>query len=167
MKRTALFLLAIVVSVFAFAESKNFKFNYHGYNLYLPEVPKSAGFLGSESDTIVLKYSDDPGEGLVGFSVESGMATGGCDANAFFKEVLGENKEECDRLAVESFQRIFVDGRESGVWLGEDHNFYYFIGDTKTTIFFPTSDSDNKIIKVDTNFLTKKTMKKVFNEYLH
>jgi hypothetical protein len=167
MKRTVLFLLAIVVSVFAFAEGDNFKFNYHGYNFYLPEAPKSAGFLGSENDTIVLKYGDDSGEGLVGFSVESEMATGGCDPEAFFKEVLGETKEGCDGLAVQSFQHVFVDDREAGVWSGEDHNFYYFIGDTKTTVFFATSDSDNKILKVDTNFLTKKTIKKVFNEYLH
>jgi hypothetical protein len=167
MKRTALFLLVLVVSVFAFAENDNFKFVYHGYNFYFPEAPKSAGFLGSENDTIVLKYGDDSGEGLVGFSVESEMATGGCDPEAFFKEVLKEAKEGCDGLAVQSFQHVFVDDREAGVWSGEDHDFYYFIGDNKTTVFFATSDSDNKILKVDTNFLTKKTMKQVFNEYLH
>lgn len=167
MKRTTLFLLAIIFPAFAFAEIDYFKISYHGYNFYLPETPKSAGFLGSENDTIVLKYGDDPGEGLVGFSVESEMATGGCDPKAFFKEVLGKAEEGCDRLAVESFQHVFVDDREAGVWSGEDHNFYYFIGDTQTTVFFATSGSDNKILKVDTNFLTKKTLEKVFNEYLH
>lgn len=141
--------------------------SYHGYNFYLPEAPKAFGFLGSENDTIVLKYGDDPGEGLVGFSVESEMATGGCEPEEFFKEVLGKAGNDCDRLAVESFQHIFVEDRDVGVWSGEGHNFYYFVGDPKTTVFFAARDSDNKILKVDTNFLTKKTLKKLFNEYLH
>ncbi len=167
MKRTTLFLLAIIFSTFAFAESNNFKMSYHGYNFYLPETPKASGFLGSENDTIVLKYGDDPGEGLVGFSVESEMATGGCDPEDFFKAVLGKTDKDCDSLAVESFQHVFVDDRDAGVWSGEGHNFYYFIGDLKTTVFFATSNSDNKILKVDTNFLTINTLKKVFTEYLH
>ncbi|WP_288354057.1 hypothetical protein [uncultured Marinobacter sp.] len=167
MKRTTLFILAITFSTFAFAESDHFKMSYHGYNFYLPETPKASGFLGSENDTIVLKYGDDPGEGLVGFSVESEMATGGCEPEEFFKEVLGKTKKGCDRLAVESFQHVFVDDRDAGVWSGERHNFYYFIGDPEITVFFATSDSDSKILKVDTNFLTKKKLKKVFNEYLH
>jgi len=90
MKRTTLFLLAITFSTFAFAESGYFKMSYHGYNFYLPEAPKASGFLGSENDTIILKYGEDPGEGLVGFSVESEMATDGCDPEEFFKEVLGK-----------------------------------------------------------------------------
>lgn len=167
MKRITLVLLAIMLSTFAFAESDYFKMSYHGYNFYLPETPKSAGFLGSENDTIVLKYGDDPGEGLVGLSVEGDMATGDCDPEDFFKEVLEKADKGCDRLAVESFQRVFVDNRDAGVWSGEGHNFYYFIGDPKTTVFFATSDSDNKILKVDTNFLTRKKLEKVFNEYLH
>lgn len=167
MKRTTLFLLAITFSTFTFAESDHFKMSYHGYNFYLPEAPKTFGFLGSENDTIVLKYGDDPGEGLVGFSVESEMATGGCDPEEFFKEVLGKAENDCDRLAVESFQHIFFEDRDVGVWSGEGHNFYYFVGDPKTTVFFATRDSNNKILKVDTNFLTKKTLKKLFNEYLH
>lgn len=167
MKRATLFLLTIIFSTFVFAESDYFKMSYHGYNFYLPETPKSSGFLGSENDTIVLKYGDVSGEGLVGFSVESEMGTGGCDPDAFFKEVLGKAEKGCDRLAVESFQHVFVDDRDAGVWSGEGHKFYYFIGDPKATVFFATNDSDNKIIKVDTNFLTKKTLEKVFNEYLN
>ena len=167
MKRTTLFLLAITFSTFAFAESGHFKMSYHGYNFYLPEAPKASGFLGSENDTVVLKYGEDPGEGLVGFSIESEMATGGCDPEEFFKEVLGKTEKGCDRLAVESFQHVFVENRDVGVWSGEDHNFYYFVGDPKTTVFFATRDSDNKILKVDTNFLTKKTLKRLFKEYLH
>tara|TARA_R110000823_G_C15836843_1_gene490771 strand:- start:70 stop:573 length:504 start_codon:yes stop_codon:yes gene_type:complete len=167
MKRTTLFLLAITFSTFAFAESGYFKMSYHGYNFYLPEAPKASGFLGSENDTIILKYGEDPGEGLVGFSVESEMATDGCDPEEFFKEVLGKTEKGCDRLAVESFQHVFVEDRDVGVWSGEDHNFYYFVGDPKITVFFATRDSDKKILKVDTNFLTKKTLKRLFKEYLH
>ena len=167
MKRTTLFLLAITFSTFVFAESGYFKMSYHGYNFYLPEAPKASGFLGSENDTVVLKYGEDPGEGLVGFSVESEMATDGCDPEEFFKEVLGKTEKGCDRLAVESFQHVFVEDRDVGVWSGEDHNFYYFVGDPKITVFFATRDSDKKILKVDTNFLTKKTLKRLFKEYLH
>ena len=159
--------MAITFSTFAFAESGYFKMSYHGYNFYLPEAPKASGFLGSENDTIILKYGEDPGEGLVGLSVESEMATDGCDPEEFFKEVLGKTEKGCDRLAVESFQHVFVEDRDVGVWSGEDHNFYYFVGDPKTTVFFATRDSDKKILKVDTNFLTKKTLKRLFKEYLH
>src|SRR5690606_28702747 len=163
MQRTTLCLMAITFSTFAFAESGYFKMSYHGYNFYLPEAPKASGVLASEYDTVVLWY----GEGLVGVSVESDVATGGCDPEESFKEVLAKTEKGCDRLAVESFQHVFVEDRDVGVWSGEDHNFYYFVGDPKTTVFFATRDSDNKILKVDTNFLTKKTLKRLFKEYLH
>lgn len=160
-------MLAIIFPALVFADSDYFKISYHGYNFYLPEPPESVGFLGSENDTIILKYSDNPGEGLIGFSVESEMMTGGCDPEAFFREVMGETEKSCDRLAVESFQYIFVNDRDVGVWLGKDHNFYYFVGDIKAAVFFVTGDSGDQILKVDTNFLTKKALKKVFKEYLY
>ena len=33
---------------------------------------------------------------------------------------------------------VFVENRDVGVWSGEDHNFYYFVGDPKTTTFRAT-----------------------------
>jgi hypothetical protein len=167
MKRIAFFLFTIVFSVFALAESNDFKFVYHGLNFYIPEAPKSAGFLGTENDTIVIKYGDNPGENLIGFSAENEMKTGGCEPEDFFKETLGEIKAGCDELAVGTFRRVFVDDRDTGVWSGEKYNFYYFIGDKKTTIFFASGEPSTKILKVDSNFLTKNLMKRVFKEYLH
>lgn len=167
MKRIAFLLFTIAFSVFASAESNDFKFAYHGFNFYIPEAPKSAGFLGSVNDTVVVKYGDKPGENLIGFSVENKMKTGGCEPVAFFKETLGVVKAGCDELAIESFRHVFVDDRDAGVWSGENYDFYYFIGGTRTTVFFVSGTLDTGILKVDSNFLTKKLMKRVFKEYLH
>lgn len=166
MKRKALFLFIAFLSSIASAESNDFKFVYHGLNFYIPDAPKSAGFLGTESDTIIFKYGDNPGEKLIGFSVENKMETGGCEPVPFFNEVLGKENTGCDELAVQSFRHVFVEDREAGVWSSKSRDFYYFISDKKSTIFFASGTPETKIIKVDSNFLTRKQIKQVFKEYV-
>lgn len=166
MKRKALFLFIVFFSSFASAESNDFKFVYHGLKFYIPDAPKSAGFLGTENDTVIFKYGNNPGEKLIGFSIENKMETGGCEPAPFFNEALGKENTGCEELAVKSFRHVFVDDRESGVWPGENHDFYYFISDNKSTIFFTSGSPETKIIKVDSNFLTKKQIKRVFKEYV-
>lgn len=167
MKKMTLFVCLLSFSFLAFADSRNFKFVYQGLDFYIPEAPKSAGFLGTSSGTIIFKYGDEPGENLIGFSVEKDMETGGCEPVSFFKEVVGLAKTGCDELAVESFRRVFVDDREVGTWSGDNHDFFYFIGNKKSTIFFASGDPETRILKVDTNFLTKNLIKQVFNEHLN
>jgi len=166
--KTIVFFLVIIFSGVALAEDQNdyFKFVYHGFDFYIPEAPKSAGFLGSPNKTIIVKYGDAPGEKLVGFSVENEMETGECEPEFFFREVLGEVEAGCGELAVESFRRVFVDDRETGVWSGERYDFYYFFGNKRSTIFFASEVPDKAILKVDSNFLTKNQIKRAFKAYL-
>lgn len=73
----------IFFSSFASAEINDFRFVYHGLKFYIPDAPKSVGFLGTDSDTIIFKYGDNPGEKLIGFSIENKMKTGGCEPVPF------------------------------------------------------------------------------------
>lgn len=84
----------------------------------------------------------------------------------FFNEVLGKENTGCDELAIQSFRHVFVEDREAGVWSGKSRDFYYFISDKKSTIFFASGTPEEKIIKVDSNFLTRKQIKQLFKEHV-
>jgi len=56
--------------------------------------------------------------------------------------------------------------RDSGIWLSDNKEFFYFIGSDKSTVFFVEKGNDSKTFKIESNFLSKERIKKIFSSYL-
>ena len=80
--------------------------------------------------------------------------------------MLGKDVSECDAEAVESFRYVFMQNRDSGNWSSGNKEIFFFIGSDKSTVFLLSEGSDNKTYKIESNFLSKKRIKKIFASHL-
>jgi hypothetical protein len=135
-------------------------------NQSLPNNPSVIGYLGTDSEILIAKYSDEPGKSIVGFSLDKEVNTGGCGPRVFFKSVLSKGTSECDAEAVESFRYVFMKNRDSGTWSNGNKEIFYFIGSDKSTVFLVEEGAGNKTYKIESNFLSKKGIKEIFSSHL-
>ena len=148
------------------ASANDLRIVYGELDFYIPNNPSVVGYLGTDSEILIAKYSDEPGKNIVGFSLDNEVNTGGCSPEIFFKSVLRKNEFECDAHAVESFQYVFMKNRDSGIWSSSNHVFFYFIGSDKSTVFLIEKGVDSNTYKIESNFLNKKEIRKIFSSYL-
>ncbi len=147
------------------ASDSNLRIVYGENDFYIPSNPSVVGYLGTDSEILIAKYSDEPGKDIVGFSVDKEVNTGGCSPGVFFKSVLSKNEPECDKKAIESFRYVFMKNRDSGIWSSGDKEFFYFIGSDKSTVFLTEKGTDKKTYKIESNFLSKEGVKDIFASY--
>ncbi|TBW52567.1 hypothetical protein EZI54_16125 [Marinobacter halodurans] len=166
MRYISILLVTLVIPAFAFANDNGLRVVYKHYDFYPPANPVAVGFLGSDNNTLIFKYSPDAGDNIVGFSTEDELNTGGCDPEAFFTNVLNKNNANCDELSLKTFRHVFAKDRETGIWSNGEYKFYYFLGKKHSTVFFIPNNIAAKIIKVDSNFLTKNEMKSLLRDYV-
>ncbi|MDL0432859.1 hypothetical protein QPM17_17075 [Marinobacter sp. TBZ242] len=148
------------------ASERDLRIVYGELDFFIPNNPVVVGYLGTGSEILIAKYSDEPGKDIIGFSLDKEVNTGGCSPEVFFRSVLNANEAECNTDAVESFRYVFMKNRDSGNWSGDDKEFFYFIGSDKSTVFMTEKTSDNKTYKIESNFLSKKRIKGIFSSYL-
>lgn len=150
----------------ALAHERPLHIVYQDFDFYVPENPTTIGYLGTENNILIAKYSDKPGEKVIGFSVENDMNTAGCKPDQFFASATNEVGVDCDKSSMEAFRHVFVDNREVGAWNGEEYNFYYFVADNMSTVFVTGDEPASIILKIDSNFLTRQQIKQVVTKYL-
>jgi hypothetical protein len=163
------FFILALISFFPFslsASESDLRIIYGELDFYIPNNPVVVGYLGTDSEILIAKYSDEPGKDIVGFSLDKEVNTGGCRPEAFFRSVLSESEAECDGGAVESFRYVFMKNRDSGIWSGGDNEFFYFIGSDKSTIFMTEKGADSRTYKIESNFLSKERIKDIFSSHL-
>jgi hypothetical protein len=163
-----LFVLALmsILPLSLSASGSDLRIVYGELDFYIPNSPNVVGYLGTDSEILIAKYSDEPGKDIVGFSLDKEVNTGGCSPVVFFKSVLSKKESECDAKAIESFRYVFMKNRDSGIWSSGNKEFFYFIGSDKSTVFFIEEGTDNKTYKIESNFLSKEGIKGIFSSYL-
>lgn len=148
------------------ASGSDLRIVYGELDFYIPNNPNVVGYLGTDSEILIAKYSDELGKDIVGFSLDKEVNTGGCSPVVFFESVLSKSESECDAKAIESFRYVFMRNRESGVWSSDNKEFFYFVGSDKSTVFLIEKGADNKTYKIESNFLSKEGVKDIFSSYL-
>jgi hypothetical protein len=154
MKKFALLLTLAITSATACAQTdQTITAVYSGMKFQVPDAPVIFGALGQSNDILLIKYSHTPGERYISFSTENSLDTGGCEMGDFFEVVLEQNSENgCEKSAVESFQSVFVEGTSSGVWQGEERDYYNFLSDKERSFVFFSSES-GQLVKLESDFL--------------
>ena len=166
MKAFFIFAIMSIIPLSLSANGNDLRIVYGELDFYIPSNPKVIGYLGTDSEILIAKYSDEPGKSIIGFSLDKEVNTGGCGPRVFFKSVLNKDASECDAEAVESFRYVFMKNRDSGTWSSGNKEIFYFIGSDKSTVFLVEEGSDNKTYKIESNFLSEKGIKKIFASHL-
>jgi hypothetical protein len=163
MKKRILFLITLALtSMAACAQSgQAITAVFSGMKFQVPEEPLIVGALGQNNGILLIKYSLSAGESYISFSAEDSLDTGGCERADFFITAIGAKPESlCDETAVKSFQSVFRNGSDSGVWRDDQQDFYYFLSDNERSfVFFSTSDG--RLVKLESDFLDSEGLREV------
>jgi hypothetical protein len=166
MKAFFIFAIMSIIPLSLSASGNDLRIVYGELDFYIPNNPSVIGYLVTDSEILIAKYSDEPGKSIVGFSLDKEVNTGGCGPRVFFKSVLSKGTSECDAEAVESFRYVFMKNRDSGTWSNGNKEIFYFIGSDKSTVFLVEEGAGNKTYKIESNFLSKKGIKEIFSSHL-
>ncbi|KKN55480.1 hypothetical protein LCGC14_0582070 [marine sediment metagenome] len=156
-KRVLLLTTLAFASIAACAQSdQTITAVFSGMKFQVPETPVIVGTLGQSNNMLLIKYSQSAGKRYISFSTEDSLDTGRCERADFFMAVIGtEPANHCDETAVTSFQNVFRNGSDSGVWNTDERDFYYFLSDDdRSFVFF--SSNDGRLIKLESDFLDAK-----------
>jgi hypothetical protein len=164
----ALFIFAImsIIPFSLLASGNDLRIVYGELDFYIPKDPRVIGYLGTDSEILIAKYSDEPGKSIIGFSLDKEINTGGCDPRVFFKSALSKSSSECDEKAIDAFRYVFMKNRDSGIWSSGNKDFFYFIGADKSTVFLVAEGTDKNTFKIESNFLGKEAIKRIFASHL-
>lgn len=142
----------------------NVQLVYSGFDFLIPPGQSAVGSNGGEDNFLVFRYGEQKGKRYLAFTDMSNDLSikYGCEAIDFFSEVFESNgNEKCNRNELVNFKKVFLLGAEIGVWKGGDATAYYTIGDSQSFVFL---FGNNRIIKIDTDFLTEGALKSVLAE---
>lgn len=165
MKKTALLIGLAFSSLSACAQTDQFiTAAYGGMKFQVPESPVIVGSLGADNDILLVKYSDTIGKQYISFGTENILETGGCGWSDFFEATLSEKKTHgCGRASVESFQKVFVQGGDSGIWKIADKVYYHFLSHQGASFVFFESNNGN-LIKLESDFLDSDGFRRVLGD---
>ncbi len=155
MKKLVLLLTTLALtSIAACAQSdQTITAVFSGMKFQVPEAPVVVGALGQSNNILLIKYSLSAGKRYISFNTEDRLDTGGCDRADFFIAVIGAKPaNQCNEAAVTSFQSVFPNGSDSGVWRSDERDFYYFLSDDDRSFVFFNSNNE-RLIKLESDFL--------------
>jgi hypothetical protein len=131
---------------------------YSGISFKIPKHPVAIGHIGRGSDSLIIKYSRDPGNKYISISKEVDLNFEGCSPNHFFEMILSDTVPSACEGSISAFREIFVKNSSHGAWLGSEHKFYYFIIGDNSSFIFSVLD-DGLVIKFESDFLVKSELK--------
>ncbi len=169
MRQLLTFLLLSLLGLLALAataQGNAMRVVYKQFDFYIPEDPVLVAYLGTNSEILAVKYSEQQGKKYVSFGREHGLTKNGCPLATFFEEVLRKSIEDCHEGAVKSFQAVFANDADSGSWSGASHKFFYFISKNQSTVFVLPEEPGDTLYKVESDYLDKAGVKAIFSKYL-
>lgn len=168
MTRMVLILLATLTASCSFAnntaQDDHIKLVYNGLDLRVPAGHSTIGSLPERDGFLVLRYGEAQGRDYIGFARSNPAKQADCDTSTFFEALIQDGPEkDCKEEELEAFRHVFLEGAEAGVWQIEGHSLYHVIDDELAIVF--AVDDDGGVVKVDSDFLDKEQLKRVFDSH--
>ena len=143
------------------ASGKSFKLSYSGINVSIPAGQKAIGSAGGEGNFLVFKFSEKAGKKYLAFTdiTKDNSIKYGCDTNIFFSVLYKESANNtCNVEELAAYEHVFLKDTDHGIWVTGSIKAYYMVGKTQSFVFL---FSKNKIIKIDSDFLSKDQLKNI------
>jgi hypothetical protein len=162
-----LFLIIALFSLPSCAEEKNHqvRFIYAGFDFYVPSNPTVVGAEGGEENFTFFRFGPKKGSDYLAFTdITNESRDYGCSTQEFYAHLAGVSDiSTCSKSEIDSFKKIFVGDSEVGEWASDDLASYYFYNKSKSALLI---FSKEKIIKIDTDYLSMPDLKNILRNYL-
>jgi hypothetical protein len=163
-------LLILIIALFSFSccaeeESNHVKFIYAGFDFYVPSNPTVVGVKGGEDNFTFFRFGSEKGSDYLAFTdITNESIDYGCSAQEFYAHLAGVSDiSTCSKSEIDSFKKIFVGDSEVGEWASDKLVSYYFYSRSKSALLIFSKD---KIIKIDTDYLSMPDLKNIIRNYL-
>lgn len=165
MRKYFLFLLISLLPSLAIGGEREVRFIYSGLEFLVPSGAVVFGAEGGGDNFTFFRFSDQKGKNYLTFTdITYESIDYGCGAKEFFAHLAGvSGPSTCSKSEIESFKKLFVGNSEVGEWSGKELIAYYFYGSDKSHMLVFSND---KIIKIDTDYLAKPDLRKIVDYYL-
>ncbi len=159
------FIAVFLLSTLSYAGEQPVRFIYSGFDFYVPAGATVIGSQGGPDNFTFFRYGDKKGKDYLAFTDITDEAIDyGCKTKEFYAHLAGlSGPSTCSKQEIDSFNKVFVQGAEVGSWSGSDLTSYYFYKDDQAFLFVFSKD---KVIKIDTDHLSKSGLKSIIKKYI-
>lgn len=162
MKKIVALLSLALLSFAACANPDTVDLKYRGFSFSVPAGAEAIGSNGGIDNFLVLRYGKENGKKYLAFTdmTDDKLIEYGCAPAEFLRAAFDDIKASpCNEAELKSFKKVFLEGSEATTWKGEKMVAYY-VNQPKGQFIFLVS-SENKAIKIDSDFLSKSKFKAV------
>lgn len=164
----SVFLFSIFSAV-ACASSDNDRVDlrYSGFQFDVPRGAEAIGSTGGKDNFLVLRYGQEKGKKYLAFTdmTNDDSVEYGCAPSKFYVAVFSADADaDCNGEQVSAFRKVFMNDGEGSVWKGGDTAVYYTVASGMKYLFLV--NEGGRVIKIDSDFLTERDLKKVVSGYL-
>ena len=131
---------------------------FAGLSFSLPAQPKVIAMPNGRGDFLIFKYSNQPSQDYLAFSLEAAIDES-CSSEEFFQAVVNPDPNTlCNSHAVTAFTQQFADQYPAELWPSAKHSAYYFqTNDQRQFVFIPLAA--DKLLKIDSDFFSKQQLR--------
>jgi hypothetical protein len=160
-----LFLVLFSFSNIAVSDENDVRFFYSGFDFHIPKGATVIGTEGSQDNFTFFRFGNRKGKEYLAFTdITNESVDYGCSTQQFFSHLAGiSGPSTCSSQEIDSFKKIFVSNSDVGEWSGKSLTSYYFFSDSKSFLYV---FGENKIIKIESDFISKSDLKNVIKDYL-
>ncbi|WP_250657053.1 hypothetical protein [Alkalimarinus coralli] len=148
------------------SDNSSVKFIYSGFDFYIPGGASIIGTKGGRENFTFFRYGSNNGKEFLAFSDISKDDTieYGCDVQEFYAQLAGRSSSNsCSQSEIASFKKYFVGNSDTGEWSNTDFTSYYFSNNEHSFLFV---FKDDKVIKIDSDFMDKNELKRIISQYV-
>jgi len=162
MLKTTLTTILLTLSLNVFSQP-NIELIYSELKLSLPSEFTLIGHLEGQEGFLVFRYGNEKGKRYIAFSdmTDDASIEYGCAVNVFFNDLFSDNRDTpCNSETLDIMREAFIENRETAVWRVNGYVLNYSSGEGKSFVFL--SGENGKLLKVDSDFIDKKTFQDIF-----
>lgn len=155
--------IALCLSQVACAQ-KGIELIYAGVKFEIPSGFSLVADAPGDDNILIFRYGQKKGERYLAFTDMSSDASVdyGCNIVSFYDSLFSDNKDaSCNKENLKILSDVFVNGRDVEVW--EKGQFKLNLTSGKDSKFVFVTGPEGKILKIDTDFLSKSDLKAIFD----
>lgn len=153
--------LSLIFAMSAYSQP-DVELRYSDLKISLPSKFTLIGDAGGSDNILIIRYGKEKGKKFIAFTdmANDKSIEFGCPVNVFFQDLFsGSDATSCNEKNLDIFRETFITNKDVEMWSVGNYVVNYSGGKDKSFAFI--SGKDGKLVKVDSDFLSKDDYKKL------
>lgn len=153
--------LSLIFAMSAYSQP-DVELRYSDLKISLPSKFTLIGDAGGSDNILIIRYGKEKGRKFIAFTdmTNDESIEFGCPVNVFFQDLFsGSGATNCNEKNLGIFRETFITNKDVEVWAIGSYVVNYSGGKDKSFAFI--SDKNGKLVKIDSDFLSKDDYKKL------